>query len=75
MSWANYPARYCPCMRDGPGRVLRCSRGTGLAPSDRRARLAGAEAAEHAGVLEAGSAGGGLDGGAVAGQVPGSLRP
>jgi hypothetical protein len=37
--------------------------------------FAGAEAAEHAGVLEADGAGGGLDGGAVADQVPGSLQP
>jgi len=36
---------------------------------------AGAEAAEHAGVLEAGGAGGGLDSGAVADQVLGSLQP
>jgi hypothetical protein len=34
-----------------------------------------AEAAEHAGVLEADGAGGGLDGGAVADQVLSSLQP
>jgi hypothetical protein len=37
--------------------------------------FAGAEAAEHAGILEADGAGGGLDGGAVADQVLGSLQP
>ena len=37
--------------------------------------FAGAEAAEHAGVLEADGVGGGLDGGAVADQVLGSLQP
>jgi NADPH:quinone reductase-like Zn-dependent oxidoreductase len=37
--------------------------------------FAGAEAAEHAGVLEADGAGGGLDGGAVADQVLSSLQP
>jgi hypothetical protein len=35
--------------------------------------VAGAEAAEHAGVLEADGAGGGLDGGAVADEVLGSF--
>lgn len=37
--------------------------------------FAGAEAAEHAGVLEADGACGGLDGGTVADQVLGSLQP
>ena len=37
--------------------------------------FAGAEAAEHADVLEADGAGGGLDGGAVADHVLGSLQP
>lgn len=37
--------------------------------------FAGTEAAEHADVLEADGAGGGLDGGAVADQVLGSLQP
>src|SRR3984957_1037989 len=41
----------------------------------RSVRFAGAEAAEHAGVLEADGASGGLDGGAVADQVLGPLQP
>src|ERR1700735_2977028 len=64
-TWPPWPSR---------PRQPRRSAAEGIAPG-RSGWVAGAEAAEHAGVLEADGAGGGLDGGAVADQVLGSLQP